>query len=119
MHFLKLLALCASAALANPVPAAQDDVPAAADVKIVSVVWNGSGCHMGGTSGSTAPPADTAYIMSGDRRTLTILYSKYVAQSGIRLQPDIPRTNCLINIEVSYPKNWRYSISQTTFHGYI
>jgi Domain of unknown function (DUF4360) len=117
MHFLKLLALCAGAALANPVPAARDDVPAASDVKIVSVVWNGSGCHMGGTAGATSP-ADTDFVLSGDRRTLTIIYSKYVAQSDIRGQPDVPRTNCLINIEVSYPKDWRYSISQTTFHGY-
>jgi len=120
MHFLKLLALCASAVLASPVPDSQLDLPDASSVKIVSVVWNGSGCHMGSTnSPSNQSPADTNFVLSSDRRTLTIIYSNYVSQWGVPGSPAIPRTNCLVNIEVSYPKTWRYSISQTTFHGYV
>jgi hypothetical protein len=119
MHFLKLLAIYAGAALATPVPDAVDDGPAPdpSQVQIVSVVWNGSGCHMGSTTGPNPSPADTNYVLSDDRKTLTLIYSKYFAQSNIKGQPDVLRTNCLINIKVRYPETWRYSISQTTFHG--
>src|SRR4051794_14981514 len=106
MHFLKLLTLCASAALANPLsgaPSGGDDTPSNRDVRIRSVTWNGSGCHMGSTTSAGPSPADTAFVLSSDLKTLTIIYSKYYAQANINGQPDIPRTNCLINIQVIYP----------------
>jgi Domain of unknown function (DUF4360) len=119
MHFLKLLALCAArAVLSSPLPDAPVDLPDPNTVKILSVVWNGSGCHIGSTNNpSDQSPADTNFVLSEDRRTLTIIYSRYVAQWGVPGNPVIPRTNCLVNILVSYPTTWRYSISQTTFHG--
>jgi hypothetical protein len=120
MRALNLFALLASTTvLAFPVPDTPLVLPDPSSVKILSVVWNGSGCHMGSTSNpSTQSPADTNFVLSSDRRTLTIIYSKYFAMWGVPGNAAVPRTNCLINIEVSYPSTWRYSISQTTFHGY-
>jgi len=120
MHFFKFLTLCAArAVLSSPLPDSPTDLPDSSSVKILSVVWNGSGCHMGSTSDPTnQSPADTNFVLSTDRRTLTIIYSKYIAQWGVPGNPAIPRSNCLMNIQVSYPPTWRYSISQTTFHGF-
>jgi hypothetical protein len=119
MHFLKkaLLALCASAVMATPVPEGPEDAPNARDVYIKSIVWNGSGCQMGGTDGRGAP-ADTTYVLSSDRKTLTIIYSDYIAQTGPNTRASDQRKNCLINMSVNIPKDWQYSVSATTFHGF-
>jgi Domain of unknown function (DUF4360) len=110
MHLTKNLVLLLSAAIATakPVPGAGAINPG--DVYIESVDYNGSGCHSG--------TGDTQVVLSDDRQTMTVIYSNYAASSG----PGIPitqmRQNCLLNVKVHTPKNYRFSISQTTFHGY-
>jgi hypothetical protein len=113
MHFFKkaFLALCASAVVATPVPDTSDDAPNPNDVYIETVTWNGSGCKMGAQ-------ADTTYVLSSDRKTLTIIYDNYIAQTGPTTLPSDQRKNCLINLKVHIPTNWQYSVSATTFHGF-
>jgi len=106
-----LLALGASLVTAKPVP---NGTTATAfnpsDIYIESVSYNGSGCHSG--------TGDTVIVLSDDRRTLTVIYSDYDAYAGPGVTVDKNRQNCLLNIKVHTPDNYRYSVSQTTFHGY-
>jgi hypothetical protein len=113
MHLLQslMLALSASVALASPLPA--DSTNSAfnpADIYIESVEYNGSGCHSG--------TGDTVIVLSDDRKTMTVIYSDYDAYAGPGVAVNHNRQNCLLNIKVHTPNNYRYSVSQTTFHGY-
>ena len=101
-----LLAFCASLAAAGPVPGTTALDPG--QVYIESVSYGGSGCHS----------SDTTVVMSDDRQTMTVIYSNYAASSGAGIPITQSRQNCLLNVKVHTPKNFRFSISQTTFHGY-
>jgi len=116
MHFLKkvLLALCASAVVATPVPDGQDTAPNPKDVSIQQVTWNGSGCQLN----ENGSPRDATYVMSSDRTTLTIIFAQYLAQAGPGTMPSDDRKNCQINLKVSIPQSWQYSVSSTTFRGF-
>jgi hypothetical protein len=113
MHCLKpfFLALSASVAIANPLPAdASSSAFNPADIYIENVEYNGSGCHSG--------TGDTVIALSDDRKTMTVIYSNYNAYAGPGVTVNKNRQNCLLNIKVHTPNNYRYSVSQTTFHGY-
>jgi hypothetical protein len=110
MYLIKSLFLALSLTLAAAGPVPRSDGLDPTQVYIESVDYNGSGCHSG--------TGDTVVSLSDDRQTMTVLYSNYAASSG----PGIPitqmRENCLLNVKVHTPQNYRFSISQTTFHGY-
>jgi Domain of unknown function (DUF4360) len=94
---------------ATPTPGAS---PNPRDVYIESVTWGGTGCTMGQN-------ADTSYVLSDDLKTLTLIYTNYVAVDGPGVtNPALNRRNCLINIKVHIPANWVYTISETIFRGF-
>ncbi|KAF2672242.1 hypothetical protein BT63DRAFT_477035 [Microthyrium microscopicum] len=94
---------------ASPVPEAEDQ-PDPKSVYIESVTWNGSGCKRG--------TSDTTASLSDDRKTISVLYSNYVAQSGTGSSASDGRKNCLLNFKLHVPKGWQYTMSNTIFHGF-
>jgi hypothetical protein len=114
MRFINSIFLCALAGitLATPLVISSQNVPAfnPSDIYIESVSYQGSGCHPN--------LGDTSVILSDDRRTMTVLFSNYAASAGAGIPITASRSNCLLNIKVHTPNNYRFSVSQTTFHGY-
>lgn len=110
MHFIESisLALLATLVVALPSPAQQDPDPN--DIYIQDVTYNGSGCKKGSD--------DTTIVLSDDRKTMTVIYNDYIAKAGTGIDIGLSRRNCLLNIKVHTPQNFRFSISETTFHGY-
>jgi hypothetical protein len=108
-----IIALLSSLALANPLPQATSAAfPPSNQVYIQSVTWGGTGCTMGSN-------ADTTYVLSDDRKTLTLIYTNYVAVAGPGVtNPALNRRNCLINIKVHIPSNWQFTVSNTIFRGF-
>jgi len=99
-------------ALAEPEPQAVGSAPQPGQVSIQSVTWGGSGCKMGQNG-------DTAFVFSSDYKTITLIYSNYIASTGPGPTSILlSRRNCLINIKVNVPRFWVYTLSTTIFRGY-
>jgi hypothetical protein len=114
MHIISpiFLSVLVGTALATPLEMSSQAVPAfdPKDIYIESVSYQGSGCHPN--------LGDTSVVLSDDRRTMTVLFSNYAASAGAGVPITASRANCLLNVKVHTPSNYRFSVSQTTFHGY-
>ncbi|KAF2422090.1 hypothetical protein EJ08DRAFT_487364 [Tothia fuscella] len=101
-----LATLFAAGALANPVP---QDGPPAGKVYVKSVKANGSGC-----------PANSVQTQFNSEGTvLTLLFSKYEATIGPQSKSrSDARKNCQINLLLSYPAGYRYTVVGVLTRGY-
>jgi hypothetical protein len=114
MHFTTILAF-AIPLLAAAVPAALPDGPEdfaakpnPSDIQIASITYGGNGC----------PAGSVGSALSDDRTTLTLLFDKYIAQSGPSLTAADQRRSCQLNLKLRYPNGYQYSIFTADFRGY-
>jgi uncharacterized protein DUF4360 len=103
---LKTIAMFSATAALVAVPFAPS-ASAAAPLSIEVATVNGSGC----------PAGDGASVsVNGD--TVTLSYSGYSAQSGGTAAPTDFRRNCQINLQVSVPDGYTYTVAEANFTGY-
>jgi hypothetical protein len=48
---------------------------------------------------------------------VSIIFSKYGAQTGGTAQPKDARRNCNVLMDLEYPGGWSYSVATTLLHG--
>ncbi|KAJ3269051.1 hypothetical protein HDV01_001920 [Terramyces sp. JEL0728] len=78
-------------------------------VHIKSISYAGTGC----------PAGTVSSIMSDDATTFTMLMSSFVASSGPGTKITDARKNCQINLNLSYPSGFSYSIASVEYRGYV
>lgn len=105
------LAAIVSSVLASPIEVIEtrSDMPPPNDVFIKNIQYSGSGC----------PPGSIEISMTADRTVVQILFSKYAAQIGPKIQPIETRKNCLLNFNILFPQGWAYTIFRTEYTGYV
>jgi len=108
MKFLSVFALLAAVAAAAP-SSLNEAGPDPSKVFVRSVTYGGSGCPQGSVSQS----------FNADRTSFTLIFDKYVASVG----PGVPileaRKNCQLNINLSIPQGWSYSIATVDYRGFV
>lgn len=78
------------------------------NVEIDSIVWAGSGCPAGSVSSN----------VSDDNQAFTLLFDEYIAEIGPFVSKREKRKNCTINIDLSYPQGWSFSIFKVDYRGF-
>jgi hypothetical protein len=102
---LRKIAMFSATAALIAVPLAPS-ASAAAPLSIEVATVNGSGC----------PAGDGASVtVNGD--TVTLSYSGYSAQAGGGAEPTDFRKNCQINLVVSVPDGYTYTVAEANFAG--
>ncbi|KAF2840925.1 hypothetical protein M501DRAFT_1010109 [Patellaria atrata CBS 101060] len=112
MKFIAAAALAAPALVAA-LPAPGVIIPGVAapepsSVKIRAVTYGGTGCPQG-TVGS---------IISSDQSTMTLIFDSYVASIGKGVSVTDNRKNCQINVDLTYPGGFQYSVFGADYRGY-
>ncbi|KAH6842288.1 hypothetical protein B0I37DRAFT_381588 [Chaetomium sp. MPI-CAGE-AT-0009] len=105
MHFINVLTLFSGLAAVSPAIA---DGPSGHEVEIVWLAFAGTGCPAGSVSGQ----------LSSDLTTITVLYSKFVAQAGNNISPYDCRKNCQLNVKLKYPSGRQFSVFKADYRGY-
>ncbi|KUJ19422.1 uncharacterized protein LY89DRAFT_642471 [Mollisia scopiformis] len=106
--FSALLTLAlAVAALAAPAPTSP--APPAGQVSIKSITYGGTGC----------PQGSVGSFISDDKQTFTLIFDNYVASIGPGVAVTENRKNCQINLDLSYPSGFQYSVFNTVYRGYV
>ncbi|KAJ3368558.1 hypothetical protein HDU91_000470 [Kappamyces sp. JEL0680] len=82
--------------------------PPAGQVSINNIVHGGSGC----------PQGSAAVVLSDDRQTFTVIYDKFIAFSGTGSTVKDTRKNCQLNVGLSYPQGWSYTVITVDYRGY-
>ena len=77
-------------------------------IEIRGVTYGGSGCGANTVNSQ----------LSKDKSMLTLLYGAFVAQTGPGLVPTDARKNCQLNIAMTYPGGWQFSIFKADYRGY-
>jgi len=70
---------------------------------------NGTGCPIGTAAAVVAP----------DNDYFTVLYSDYMAQIGLGINPTDIRQNCQLSLRVKAPAGYTYAITRADYAGYI
>jgi len=113
MKFSAVLStLFAVAAFASPVEKRQEAevIPDPNQVHVKSVVANGSGCK----------PGSVQATFNGNRTIMTLIFSQYEATIGPQAKSrSDARKNCQINMLVSYPTGYQYSVVGVITRGYL
>jgi len=107
MQLFHIIALFAGVAVAAPTLTERDG-PSGHEVEIRAFTYGGSGCP-GGSVGS---------MLSTDLTTLTLIYDKFIAQSGPGIQSTEYRKNCQVNVKLHYPQGWQFSIFKADYRGH-
>ncbi|KAH6654183.1 hypothetical protein BKA67DRAFT_271770 [Truncatella angustata] len=125
MHFSAVL-LAALPVTVLAIPAAVADLPvlsfpgtetssssaptssAPTGVTIEGIAYAGSGCNAGSVAGA----------ISSDAQTITLLYDSFVAQAGPGITPSEARKNCQLNLQLSLPQGWQFSVFKADYRGY-
>jgi len=113
MHLSHILPFFAGLAAALPAePVIEREYLAAApsghEVQITGIVFAGSGCEAGSVSGQ----------LSTDLTTITLLYTKFNAESGKNKGSSDQRKNCQLNVKLKYPQGWQFSVFKADYRGY-
>ncbi|GBG76216.1 hypothetical protein CBR_g21964 [Chara braunii] len=77
-------------------------------VKIQSIRYGGSGCPPGSVSGG----------ISSRGRMFTLLMSRFVASAGPGAALADARKNCQLDIRLSFPAGWSYTVTAISYRGY-
>lgn len=111
MQFLSagLLALSALFVGTSASPVAASYYPPAKSTYIKSVSYAGSGCPAHSVVGTFSPNFDN----------INIAFDQYIASIGPGISIVESRKNCQLAFTIVYPAGWSYSISETTYKGYI
>lgn len=56
--------------------------------------------------------------LASDQSTLTLAYDRFVAQAGSGIQPAENRKNCQLNVKLTYPSGWQFSVFKADYRGY-
>jgi hypothetical protein len=100
-----LLAATTLAGEINPV----GGTPDVNEVYIAGITYGGSGCKQGTVSAA----------FTQDRKTVTLLFDEFIAQTGRGTKPTDARKACQINVDMRYPSGWSYSIMKVDYRGYV
>ena len=79
------------------------------EVRIDSISYAGSGC----------PAGSVAENLSDDYRAFTLLFDSYFAELGPLVPRSDNRKNCRINVDLSFPQGWSFSIVELDYRGYV
>lgn len=111
MQFLSagLLALSALFMGASASPIAQTSTHPTTGTYIKSVTYAGTGCPAGSVAGTFSTNFDN----------INIAFDKYVATIGPHEPVANKRKNCQITFTIAYPAGWSYSITKTTYKGFV
>lgn len=82
--------------------------PSGHEVQITGIAYAGSGCEAQSVSGQ----------LSTDLTTITLLYTKFVAESGNSQPSSAARKNCQLNVKLKYPAGWQFSVFKADYRGY-
>jgi len=97
------------AALAVAAPAAASPSPPPSGQVLIEVVKaNGSGCKKGTATVDISP----------DKEAFTIVYSNYFATVGVEAKPPDSRRNCKIDVKLTPPPGFTYTVARTDLRGY-
>lgn len=78
------------------------------DISINNVIYNGSGC----------PAGTVDWYLTDQRTKLNFAYDQFVAETGPEVAAKEQRKNCQINMEITYPAGWSYSVAKVDYFGY-
>ncbi|KAF2815977.1 uncharacterized protein BDZ99DRAFT_471273 [Mytilinidion resinicola] len=111
MKFYRALALLplAAAAPTNPnLGGVSSGSPDPTQVHIKAITYGGTGC----------PQGSLDYIISDDRTTVTLIFDSYVASIGPGIAVTEQRKNCQLNVDITYPGGFQYSVFSADYRGY-
>ena len=55
---------------------------------------------------------------SGDRTTVTLIFDSYIASIGPGIAVTEQRKNCQLNVDITYPGGFQYSVLSADYRGY-
>ncbi|KAF2263072.1 hypothetical protein CC78DRAFT_292449 [Lojkania enalia] len=109
MKWLLALIPAVAAAPGIPIPGVELGVaPPPGTVQINGVTYGGTGCPQGTLSSQ----------LSNDRTTMTLIFDTYIASIGPGISPVENRKNCQLNVHLTYPGGFQYSILSADYRGY-
>ncbi|OCL04504.1 hypothetical protein AOQ84DRAFT_116170 [Glonium stellatum] len=111
MKFYRALALLPLVAAAPATPSLGDvysGAPNPSTVQIRGISYGGTGCPQGSLS----------YVISDDRTTVTLIFDSYVASIGPSISVTESRKNCQLNVDITYPGGFQYSVFSADYRGY-
>jgi len=111
MKFYRALALLPLAAAVPANPSLNDVTGGAPDptqVQIKGITYGGNGC----------PKGSMSYQISQDRTIVTLLFDSYIASVGPGIALTESRKNCQLNVDITYPGGFQYSILSADYRGY-
>lgn len=56
--------------------------------------------------------------LSSDRTTVTLIFDSYIASIGPGIAVTEQRKNCQLNVAITYPGGFQYSILSADYRGY-
>jgi hypothetical protein len=77
-------------------------------VQIKGVTYGGTGCPQGTVSSQ----------FSDDRTTMTLIFDSYIASIGPSIAVTEQRKNCQLNVHLTYPGGFQYSVLSADYRGY-
>ncbi|ORY06369.1 hypothetical protein BCR34DRAFT_590611 [Clohesyomyces aquaticus] len=113
MKYLAAL-LPLAAALPSPGNIALGDVvmpdagPDPTQVQIRGITYGGTGC----------PKNSMSYQISQDRTLVTLIFDSYIASIGPGIAVTESRKNCQLNVDITYPGGFQYSVLSADYRGY-
>jgi hypothetical protein len=84
-------------------------VPDITKTLINGLSYGGSGC----------PQNSVAATLSQDLTTFTMIFDKFIAETGPGMTSTSARRNCQITVDLRYPEGWSYSIVSVDYRGYV
>ncbi|KAF2792831.1 hypothetical protein K505DRAFT_338331 [Melanomma pulvis-pyrius CBS 109.77] len=82
--------------------------PPPGTVQIKGITYGGNGCPQGTMSSQ----------LSNDRTTVTLIFDSYIASIGPGIAVTEQRKNCQLNVAITYPGGFQYSILSADYRGY-
>ncbi|KAL9115906.1 MAG: hypothetical protein Q9227_000274 [Pyrenula ochraceoflavens] len=105
---LAIPALAAAAAVPDLSPGLSAVAPDPTQVHINNVAYGGTGC----------PQGTVATAISEDKTTMTLIFDSYVASMGKGVALTENRKNCQLNIDLTYPGGFQFSVFSADYRGY-
>ena len=111
MKFCRALALLPLAAAA-PAPPSLGDVysgaPNPSTVQIKGITYGRTGC----------PQCSLSYVIFDDQTTATLIFDSCVASIGPSVSVTENRKNYQLNVDITYPGGFQYSVFSADYRGY-
>lgn len=85
-----------------------DPKPSPHEIHIEGIAYAGSGCPAGSVAGQ----------ISSDKTYITLLYDKFIAESGKTVSASKNRKNCQLNVKLHFPQGWQFSVFKADYRGY-